>query len=308
MVILHSALKNGDAMKKYIYALGFFDGVHLGHQALLRQCRSLATQYGCAAAAITFDHHPKSLFSDRSTVLISTVRDRELLLRRYGMDHVHILPVTRETMGQHWQHFLLSLLELGAGGFVCGDDFRFGHRGEGDPEKLQRFCAERNLPCVVVPQQQLGDIRISSTYIRRQLETGDMATAVRFLGHPYTLSGSVIHGHKLGRRLGIPTANLRLPEGLTIPKFGVYACRALVDGRAYPAVTNIGTRPTVSGEGITVEPWILDYEGDLYDREITLEFYRFLRSEQKFPSLEALQQEIHRNAEETRRIIQREFT
>lgn len=291
-------------MKKYIYALGFFDGVHLGHQALLRQCCSLAKEYGCSTAAITFDRHPKSLFTETPTVLISTVPDRKLLLRRYGMDHVQVLPVTRQVMGQPWQDFLQFLLDLGAAGFVCGDDFHFGCRGEGDAEKLKQFCRERGLPCAVVPEQTVGDIRISSTYIRRQIETGDMATAVKFMGHPYTLTGTVVRGQQLGRRLGIPTANLRLPAGLAIPKLGVYACRVGIDGRSYRAVTNIGTRPTVAGEGITVEPWILDYEGDLYGREITLEFFYFLRSEQKFPTLEALQAEIRRNAEETRRRIQ----
>ena len=295
-------------MKKYIYALGFFDGVHLGHQELLKACCALAKEYGCSTAAITFDRHPKSLFTDNPTVLISTIPDRKLLLHRYGIESIRILPVTRQTMGLPWQEFVEMLLEDSAAGFVCGDDFHFGARGEGNAEKLCSFCQEKGLPCIVVPEQTVGTIRISSTYIRRQIETGDMATAVKFLGHPYTLTGTVIHGRKLGRKLGIPTANLHLPAGLAIPRFGVYACCILIDGVRYPAVTNIGTRPTVDGEGITVEPWILDYSGDLYGREITIEFYKFLRSEQKFPSLEALQAEIHKNAEETRTIIQREFT
>ncbi len=290
-------------MKKRIYALGFFDGVHLGHQKLLSQCVQLAREYGCGTAAITFDRHPKALFREDPTVLISTVPDRELLLRRYGMEQVLVLPVTREVMSLPWQDFLGMLLDRGAAGFVCGDDFRFGHRGEGNSRILQQFCREQKLPCIVVPEQTVGDIRISSTYIRRQIETGDMATAVTFLGHPYTLTGTVVRGQQLGRRLGIPTANLRLPAGLAVPKFGVYACCVIVDGKRYAAVTNIGTRPTVAGEGITVEPWILDYTGDLYGKEITLECYRFLRSEQKFPSLEALQAEIRRNAAETRECL-----
>lgn len=295
-------------MKKYIYALGFFDGIHLGHQELLKACCRLATEYGCTPAAITFDRHPKSLFMEHPTVLISTIPDRLLLLNRYGMEAVKVLPVTRETMGQPWEAFLESFLREGAAGFVCGDDFHFGHRGEGNAEKLRTFCLERGLPCTVVPEQTLGDIRISSTYIRRQIETGDMVTAVTFLGHPYTLTGTVVPGKQLGRRLGIPTANLHLPEGLAIPKFGVYACCVLIDGQRYPAVTNIGTRPTVEGQGITVEPWILDYTGNLYGRDITIEFYKFLRPERKFPSLEALQAEIRRNAQETRTVVQREFT
>lgn len=290
-------------MKKRIYALGFFDGVHLGHQKLLTRCAQLATEYGWGTAAITFDRHPKSLFTETPTVLISTVPDRELLLKRYGMEEVLVLPVTREVMSMSWQAFVQMLLDRGAAGFVCGDDFRFGHRGEGNAEILSAFCREKGLPCAVIPEQTVEDIRISSTYIRRQIETGDMATAVKFMGHPYTLTGTVVRGQQLGRTLGIPTANLRLPAGLAVPRFGVYACCVIVDGKRYAAVTNIGTRPTVAGEGITVEPWILDYSGDLYGREITLECYRFLRREQKFPSLEALQAEIRRNAEETREIV-----
>lgn len=288
--------------KKRIFALGFFDGVHLGHQALLAECVRLAREQDCAAAAITFDSHPKSLFAG-SIPLISTAADRSRLLREYGINHIYTYPVTKEVMGMPWEDFLAELMEFGAAGFVCGDDFRFGHRGEGNAERLVSFCRERNLPWVIVPEQTLSGIRISSTYIRTQLETGDMATAVRFLGHPYSLTGTVVHGKKIGRTLGMPTANLRLPEDLVIPKFGVYACACLIDGVRYPAVTNIGTRPTVSGTGITVEPWILDFEGDLYDREITLEFHRFLRPEMKFPDLESLRGQIHADAAETRRFL-----
>ena len=288
---------------KRIFALGFFDGVHLGHRALLSECCALAAQMDCETAAITFKTHPKSLFSG-PIPLISTVHDRTRLLQQYGMDHVYPYPVTPEVMGMPWEDFLEELMEYGAAGFVCGDDFRFGHRGEGNSEKLKSFCVRRNLPCVIVPEQSIGGIRISSSYIRRQLESGDMATAVRFLGHPYALTGQVVHGHKIGRTLGMPTANLVLPEDLVIPKFGVYVCACLIDGKRHPAVTNIGTRPTVSGSGITVEPWILDFSGDLYGREITLEFYRFLRPEMKFPDLQALRQQIFADADQTRAYLE----
>ena len=295
-------------MRKKIFALGFFDGVHRGHQALLAECGALADSLGWEAAAITFDRHPQAAFLNIPPALISTLRDRELLLKRYGMERICVVPVSREVMSTPWEAFLEQLMEMGAAGFVCGDDFRFGAKGEGTGEKLKKYCEERNLPCVIVPEQAVDGIRVSSTYIRRQIESGDMATAVKFLGHPLLLTGEVVPGKQLGRKLGIPTANLLLPEGLTVPKFGVYACRALVDGIWYPAVTNVGTRPTVAGEGITVEPWILDYSGDLYGWEITLEFHYFLRPEQKFPSLEALKEEICRNAEETRRYLKRLFT
>ena len=293
--------------QKKIFALGFFDGVHLGHQALLRECVALAKEQNCQTAAITFDRHPQSLFRE-APAMISTETDREYLLRHYGMDQVFCYPVTRDVMSMPWETFLRKLMEQGAAGFVCGDDFRFGHKGEGDSEKLKSFCVQRDLPCVIVPEQTVDGIRVSSTYIRNQIRQGDMATAVKFLGHPYILTGTVVPGKQLGRRLGIPTANLHLPEGLTVPKFGVYACRVQVDGTHYPAVTNIGTRPTVEGQGITVEPWILDYSGDLYGREIRLEFHYFLRPEQKFASLEALKQQIHRDAAQTRACLQETLT
>ena len=291
-------------MKKRIFALGFFDGVHLGHQELLTQCVRLAEQRNCEAAAITFDRHPQSLFLNTPPMLISTLPDRQNLLKRYGIEYIETFPVTKETMATPWQEFLELLVRRGAEGFVCGRDFRFGHRGQGNSGNLQAFCEARGMPCIIVEEQALDGIRISSTYIRRQIEEGDMATAVRFLGHPYVLTGTVVPGKQLGRRLGIPTANLRLPEEAAVPKFGVYACRCIIDDEAYPAVTNVGTRPTVEGRGITVEPWILDYSGDLYGRDITLEFYRFLRREQKFPDLDALKTQIREDAEMTREYLQ----
>lgn len=290
--------------RKYVFALGFFDGVHLGHQALLAACCRLAEETGMIPAAITFQAHPMALLRDDSPALISTEADRKRLLCQYGMKRVISLPLTMEVMSTPWETFLHRLVEEGAMGFVCGDDFHFGNRGLGDGAKLRDFCTERGLPCVIVPEQTLDGRRISSSYIRTQLETGDMATAVRFLGHPYILTGTVVPGQQLGRRLGIPTANLRLEPGLVVPKFGVYACTCLVRDKCYPAVTSIGVRPTVSGHGITVEPWILDYEGDLYGREITLEFRKFLRPERKFANLEALTAEIHENARQTRQLLE----
>lgn len=294
-------------MNETIYALGFFDGVHIGHAALLSACRGMAAPRGCRAGVVTFGSHPDALVLGQPPRLINTAQDREWLLReRFHMDPVLTLPFDRQMRDMDWRDFLDMLREShDAVGFVCGADFRFGHRGLGSADSLAQYCREAGLPWAVIPEQTREGIRISSTYIRRQLETGDMKTAVAFLGHPHILRGKVVHGQALGRRLGIPTANLRLPEELAAPKFGVYACRAWVEGRVYPAVSNIGTRPTVSGHSVSVESWILDYSGDLYDREITLEFYFFLRSEQKFPTLEALQEEIRRNAQQTREFFAR---
>ena len=206
-------------------------------------------------------------------------------------------------MSTKWRIFLENLLAEGASGFVCGDDFRFGHQGQGDCEKLKMFCRERGLPCHIVPEQMLEGIRISSTHIRRLIENGDMEEAAKFLGHPHVISGEVVSGRKIGRTIGVPTANILIPEGVVTPKLGVYACTCVLDGKAYPAVTNIGSRPTVDGQGVTVEPWILDFVGDLYGKEITLEFYKFLRPEEKFTSLEELKAQIQQDAEETKNLL-----
>ena len=287
-----------------IFALGFFDGVHLGHQALLTACRDMAGRLEGIPAVISFADHPDTLVFGRTPALINTMEDRLRLLEGFGIRSVETLPFDKKMMTMPWQAFFRMLLEeYEARGIVCGNDFCFGYRGQGTPEKLAQACRESGIPIEIIPEQTVNGKRISSTYIRELLEQGRMGEAVTFLGHPHVLTGEVIHGRQLGRTIGIPTANLELSKDLVVPKFGVYACRALVLGEWYPAVTNVGTRPTVNGQGITVEPWILDYAGNLYGRQITLEFYEFLRPEQKFPSLEALKQEIRRNADQTREVL-----
>ena len=291
--------------QKTIFALGFFDGVHLGHQALLTACRRMAEETGNAAGVVTFLGHPDTLVNGITPNLINTPADRVRLLRRFGMETVAELPFDRALMTMSYQNFLkLLVTKYNAAGFVCGHDFRFGRYGDGNADKLRAFCEAEGLLCTVVPEQKIGDVTISSTHIRSLLELGDVVEAEKFLGHRHILTGTVVPGHHLGRTMGTPTANLVLPRGLLIPRFGVYICRAVVDGVSHPAVTNVGIRPTLGGTSITVEPWLLDFDGDLYGQELTLEFYRFLRPERKFPSLVELQEEIQKNAEETRRFFE----
>lgn len=287
---------------KKIFALGFFDGVHLGHQALLYACQRLAQQAGIGTGAITFEQHPQSLFSATPPALLNSTPDRCHLLRQFGVETILAYPVTLAVMGMPWEDFLMELLRYhGARGFVCGYDFRFGRNGEGNAEKLRAFCEKYYLQCVVLPEQTLDGIRISSTHIRQLIEEGDMETAEKFLGHPHMLSGTVVPGRHLGRTIGVPTANILIPEGVAVPRCGVYAGMAAVDGRRYVAVTNIGNRPTVGGHQTRAESWILDFDGDLYGKEITLEFHKFLRPERKFDSLEALKQQIEIDAAEAYR-------
>lgn len=293
--------------EKTIYALGFFDGVHLGHQALLKDCRELAEEAGYRAGVVTFIGHPDTLVHGKTPQLINTPEDRKKLLKeQFHMDTVVELPFDREMMAMPWQRFVELLQEeYGAVGFVCGHDFRFGNRGMGTAALLQAFCQERQIPCQVVPEQKIDEITVSSTYIRTLLEEGRMEEAVRFLGHPHILTGEVVSGRRLGRTLGIPTANLLIPEGVVSLRHGVYVCRAQVKDKQYPAVTNVGNRPTVGGHRVTVEPWLLDFDADLYGKQLTLSFYGFLRPEQRFDSLEDLQKEIQKNAAQTRKFFEK---
>ena len=293
-------------MDKTIYALGFFDGVHIGHQALLRACRNLAKEHGTRTGVVTFANHPDALVFGAAPGLINTPEDRELLLTvDYAMDTVVTLPFDRTLQDTPWDAFLENLiLRFGAAGFVCGEDFRFGHRGEGSADTLSAFCRERGLPYAVVPEQLLEGIRVSSTYIRGLIEAGDMGRTADFLGHPYRVTGTVRHGKQLGRKLGFPTANMAFPDSLARPRFGVYACIARLQEGDFPAVTNLGLRPTVDGQSVTVESWLLDYEGELYGRELTLDFHSFLRPERKFETLDAMRDEIFRNAQQARDVLQ----
>lgn len=290
---------------KTIYALGFFDGVHAGHQALLKQCKEMAAALGCKAGVVTFLGHPDTLVRGVTPPLLNTPADRLRLLRRFGIDKVVELPFDEALMHMPYTDFFGTLLaQYNAAGLVCGDDFRFGSRGEGTADKLRAACETAAIPCAVVGQQEIDGLRVSSTHIRSLLEQGEMETAVRFLGHPHLLTATVVSGRQLGRTIGIPTANLDIPQGIQVPRRGVYICRATVEGASYAAVTNVGSRPTVGGENITVEPWLLDFEGDLYGKELTLEFFAFLRQERKFPSLAELQTEIRKNAEQTRKFFE----
>jgi riboflavin kinase/FMN adenylyltransferase len=284
-------------MKRTIFALGFFDGVHLGHQALLTACKELAGKNGCKAGVVTFTSHPDTLVQGVTPALINRAEDRARLLKHYGMDCIVELPFDKALMNMPWQDFLKLLQEkYGACGFVCGHDFRFGHRGEGTAERLAEACEN----CIVVPAQTLDGTLVSSTHIRTLLESGQMEEACRFLGHPHILSGEVVHGRQIGRTIGIPTANLIPPPGTVALRHGVYACMAYVDGKAYPAVLNVGSRPTVEGKTVKAEAWLLDFDGDLYGKTLTLAFYKFLRPEQKFASLDDLQAEIQKNGAQVR--------
>ena len=292
-------------MRERVIALGFFDGVHLGHGALLRRAVEEAKKRGCESAVFTFDRPPKEVITGVPCPLINSPEDRAALVKRlYGIDEMLMVPFDDEMRTTPWDRFVTDILvgRYGAVHLVAGHDHHFGHRNQGSPELLKEKCAELGLGCDIIPAVTLDGVTVSSTHIRKLLEEGDVETARAFLGHPHVLTQTVGHGRQLGRTIGIPTANLVAPPHVLLPKRGVYAAKiTLPDGRAFGGVTNVGVRPTVNnGQDVTVEPWILDFDGDLYGQAIRVEFYRRLRDERKFESLDALRSQIETDAGKTR--------
>ena len=292
-------------MRERVIALGFFDGVHLGHGALLRRAAEEAKKRGCESAVFTFDRPPKEVITGIPCPLINSPEDRaELVKRLYGIDEMIMVPFDDEMRTTPWDRFVTDILvgRYGAVHLVAGHDHHFGHKNQGSPELLREKCAELGLGCDIIPAVTIGGITVSSTHIRKLLEEGDVETARAFLGHPHVLTQTVGHGRQLGRTIGIPTANLVAPPHVLLPRRGVYAAKiTLPDGRAFGGVTNVGVRPTVNnGQDVTVEPWILDFDGDLYGQAIRVEFYRRLRDERKFDSLAALRSQIETDAVKTR--------
>lgn len=292
------------AERKCVLALGFFDGVHRGHAALLNRTIERAEALGVEGAVMTFDTHPDTLVQGTPVPLINSAPDRANLIRRlFGIDRVEFFRFTEETMHMPWEEFLRSIQsELGVVGFVVGYDFRFGWRGEGNTGRLRDYCAANGLTCDVVDKVEIDGITVSSTYIRRLVSLGQVERAMEYLGHPHILTQTVRHGRRIGHTIGIPTVNLVPPPHVLVPGDGVYIARVcLMDGSSYAAVTNVGTRPTVNnGSDLTVESWMLDFDGDLYGQSIRVEFYKRLRDEIRFDSLDALKAEIRRNADDAR--------
>ena len=295
------------AERKCVLALGFFDGVHRGHAALLSRTLKRAAALGVDPAVMTFDTHPDTLVQGKPVPLINSAPDRAYLIRRlFGIDRVEFFRFTEETMHMPWEDFLRSIQsDLNVAGFVVGYDFRFGWRGEGNTARLREYCAANGLTCDIVDKVELDGITVSSTYIRSLLLGGDMRRAEYFMGHPHFLSDVVRHGHRLGRHLGAPTVNMQFAPGVLVPPHGVYAARAILPEGEFAAVTNIGVRPTVSHEPtVTVESHLLDFDGNLYGRTLSLELFDFLRPERRFDDLNELGAQIARDGERARQIVE----
>ena len=291
-----------------VIALGFFDGVHLGHGALLRKTAERARELGVTPAAFTFDRSPKEFVTGVPVPLLTSAAERAEIIREYyGIGTVFVEPFDRAMMTMPWENFLSELLvgKYHAVHLVAGHDYRFGHKNEGDVEKLRAYCAAHGLGCDVIPRVELDGVTVSSSHIRALLEEGDAARAAAFLGHPFSMEGTVRHGDGIGKKRLFPTANLIPEEHLLVPKRGVYATRAhLPGGETRVGVTNVGVRPTVSEKNsVTVETYLVNYEGDLYGKVLRLDFCAYLRPERRFSSTQELHDMIAHNAEEAKGIV-----
>jgi riboflavin kinase / FMN adenylyltransferase len=288
--------------------IGVFDGVHRGHQALLGRVTTEAAARGVTPGAITFDRHPMDVLRpDSRPPMLSTLRQRIALLGAAGMELVLVLPFTLRLSRMPPEEFAVKVLleTVSARVVVVGANFRFGHRAAGDPELLAALARPRSVDVIAVPLDGEGGEAISSTRIRAALADGDVATATRLLGRPYAVEGRVVQGDKRGGRLlGVPTANLRLPARLALPAKGIYAGHLETrDSGPLPAVTSIGVNPQFGGSELRVEAHVLDFDGDLYGRRVSLTFEHRLRDEAAFPDVAALVAQMEQDIRQARRLL-----
>ncbi len=294
-----------DYKKPRAIALGYFDGVHLGHRALMEKAVERAYQIGGTSAVFTFDVHPDSVVLGRQVPLITAnAYRREEIKLLGGVDEVIFGHFDDAMRHMDWRDFVHKLLigRFGAKWIISGRYNRFGYKGLGNAEGLAAECGKAGVGYDCIEDVKVDGIVVSSTYIRQLISQGDMEGAARFLGHPYTVTGVVEHGRRVGTSvLGVPTVNLALPPEMALPPYGVYATRVLVDGKGHIAATNIGVKPTFRDAGVpTIEPHILDFAGDLYGKLIHVELYKFLRPEMRFDDPAVLRAAIDENVRQTR--------
>lgn len=286
--------------------IGNFDGVHLGHQVLLADLIRLARQDNTRSVLLSFSPNPKVFFSGEKGFYLSTPGEKTALLSRLGIDDVLIIAFERKLANMAATDFMAELTRrINLKGLVVGEDFVFGHNRQGTTEVLAEFCEKQGIPFVVFPELMMDGEPVSSTRIRRALNDGKVDEARRLLGRPYAMCAKVISGEQIGKSIGVPTANLELDPDKFLPKSGVYATIAHLREKDYPAVTNVGVRPTFSEqEIISVETLILDFNDDIYGEELRVEFIQCLRPEQKFDGVQALTQQIEKDKLITRRIFE----
>mgnify|MGYP001048112167 CR=1 FL=1 len=307
LTAIHPRQRASD-VQSYV-TIGVFDGLHLGHQRIIRGLVEEAHAHGQQAIAITFDPHPVAVLTDRVPLLLTTVGERLDLMALLGLDTVVVFPFTEEIVQTTADDFIDDLMHhLNLAEIRVGPDFTLGHGQQGDVSYLREVGAQLGFGVrVIEPVSWQGEI-VHSSRIRQALQRGNIEEANGCLGRPYQLSGVVVRGRGLGKDIGVPTANIDPPPNRLIPSSGVYACQAQTERwGSYAAAVNVGTRPTFTAQcdaqGLTVEAHLLDFDQNLYDQVLTLDFIARLRDERPYPTLNALVAQLREDIAQTRRLL-----
>lgn len=282
-----------------ILTIGTFDGVHIGHQKIIKRLNQIKTGKDNNSAILTFFPHPRSVlnFGDDFKML-NTIEEKIQLLNKFGLDHLIIEPFTKEFSRLTALDFVRDILvnQLHINKLVIGYDHQFGKNREGNFEQLKEYGELYHFDVEEIPAQEIKNVSVSSTKIRKSIEEGDIEKANAYLGYPYLLSGKIIKGEGIGRRINYPTINLYIEEGYKlIPKIGVYIVKTEIEARVVFGIMNIGFRPTLDGKHQTIEIHLLDFHGDLYGKKMQIKVLKRLRDEKKFDSMESLTKQIKKD-------------
>jgi riboflavin kinase/FMN adenylyltransferase len=291
-----------------VITLGKFDGLHRGHELLIEQIKDQENKYGFKTIVFTFDIPPRKQTDGAATKVITTNGEKRFIFERTGIDYLIECPFTKEVMCMEPETFIRWMVErLSVKCFVVGDDFCFGHDRRGNHEVLKQFENAYGYRTIVMPKVKEDGRDISSTFVREEIEKGNIAKANHLLGYPFFAKSDVIHGNRIGRTMGIPTVNMAVPEEKMIPPYGVYVTRALVEGQWYKGVSNIGKKPTIAGDNaLGLETYLLDFDRDVYEENILVEFLGYVRPERKFDTLEELQGQIEQDIGTAREFFDRQ--
>jgi riboflavin kinase/FMN adenylyltransferase len=294
--------------RETVLTIGVFDGVHAGHNHLVNSLKERAREQSLLSGVVTFDPHPQWVLHRDQLPWLSTLEERVNRLRQRGIDFVAVISFTPEVAQLGAQQFV-SLLKkyLKMRVLMIGPDFALGRGREGNSTLLSALGKELGFTVETIPPFRIDGEVVSSTLIRQALAQGDMAKVTKLMGHPFDLVGEVIPGEKRGQALGFPTANLDIQPRQALPGDGVYATIAQVDGKRFASATNVGTRPTFGDGARTVEVYLLDYQGDLYGKQVKTEFVWKLRNEQYFTSSEQLKRQMKEDIENVRAILAKEL-
>jgi riboflavin kinase/FMN adenylyltransferase len=281
-----------NSSEKTIVTIGTFDGIHIGHQKILKNLIRTANNEGKKSVLLTFFPHPRMVLQKENKILLlNTTKEKSSLLEKMGLDYLIIHPFSREFSRLTALDFVRDILvnKLNTSRLIIGYDHHFGKNREGNIHQLKEYSLLYDFKVEEIPAQDIDDVSVSSTKIRTALKDGNLKTANNYLGYHYMLNGSVVSGKKLGGTIGFPTANLEIKEPYKlVPKTGVYIIKTYINTILYTGIMNIGFNPTVLGKHQTIEAHLFDFNEDLYGKEITIEFIYFLREEHKFESVEEL--------------------